>query len=54
MESFIMTAAERKAKERQRRKDAGEIRLEFHVSADKAQAVRDAVAQALTARPSRG
>jgi hypothetical protein len=34
----------RKAQERQRLRDAGKVRLEFVVPADKAQAVRDAVA----------
>ncbi len=41
--------ADRKAKERQRRRDAGEIRLEFWVPADKADAVRAAVAAAIGA-----
>jgi hypothetical protein len=40
-------AAIRKQQERQRRKEAGEIRLEFHVPAAKAEAVRAAVAAAL-------
>lgn len=39
--------ATRKAKERQRRKDAGQIKLEFWIPADKAEAVKAAVAQAL-------
>ena len=42
-------AHERKAKERQRRKDAGEVRLEFWIPADKAESVRAAVAEALRA-----
>jgi hypothetical protein len=42
-----MTDATRKQRERQRRKDAGEVRLEFWVPADTADAVREAVADVL-------
>ncbi len=38
---------ERKANERQRRKDAGEVRLEFWVPADKAAAIKEVVAAVL-------
>ena len=39
--------ATRKANERQRRKDAGQIKLEFWVPADKAEAVKAAVVAAM-------
>jgi hypothetical protein len=41
----------RKAQERQRLRDAGKVRLEFVVPSDKAQAVRDAVAEVLASAP---
>jgi len=42
-----LTDATRKQRERQRRKDAGEVRLEFWVPADAADAVREAVEEVL-------
>lgn len=42
-----MTPAERKAKERQRRKEAGEILIQQWVPAHKAQAVKDAIEEAM-------
>lgn len=46
-----MTPAERKAKERQRRKEAGEILIQQWVPAHKAQAVKDAIAEAMQPQP---
>ena len=44
-----MTAAERKAAERQRRKDAGLVRVEAWVPAEHADAVRGGLAQIIRA-----
>jgi len=43
-----MTDAQRKAKERQRRKEAGETLVRVWVTPDKLEAVKQAIADALT------